>query len=180
MSFQLNALQTFNRFWLVTHRLWLPFLKVLPASWKEPWIHYIVPEYIWSKKYDMFKEAGADMLLIVSPGGLDLLVADADVVGQMTTRRNDFPKPIERYAGVDIYGKNVVSTEGAYWRHHRKITSPPFTEKNNYLVWQESLHQAQSMMAGWVSKLRADILCYRALRTFNAGLQRKPLAKGDL
>lgn len=56
----------------------------------------------------------------------------------------------QRYESVDIFGKNVVSTEGAYWRHHRKITSPPFTEKNNYLVWQESLHQAQSMMTGWM------------------------------
>ena len=54
------------------------------------------------------------------------------------------------YGGVDIYGKNVVSTEGAMWRHHRKITSPPFTEKNNFLVWQESLHQAQSMVTSWV------------------------------
>ena len=124
----------------------------MPASWKEPWIHYLTPEFLWNKQYDTFKEGGGDMLLIVSPGELQLLVADADCLSQMTTRRNDFPKPTERYESVDIFGKNVVSTEGAYWRHHRKITSPPFTEKNNYLVWQESLHQAQSMMAGWMGK----------------------------
>jgi cytochrome P450 len=71
---------------------------------------------------------------------------------QITARRNDFPKPIWMYSSIDIFGKNVVSTEGAMWRHHRKITSPPFTEKNNHLVWTESLHQAQSMLAGWVSE----------------------------
>lgn len=43
-----------------------------------------------------------------------------------------------------------MSTEGAVWRHHRKITSPPFTERNNQLVWQEALHQAQSMMTSWI------------------------------
>jgi cytochrome P450 len=53
-------------------------------------------------------------------------------------------------APVDLFGKNVVSTEGGVWRQHRKITSPPFTEKNNHLVWAESLHQAQSMVESWV------------------------------
>lgn len=28
----------FNRFWLVTHRLWLPFLRALPHSWIYPWL----------------------------------------------------------------------------------------------------------------------------------------------
>lgn len=79
------------------------------------------------------------------------MTADPDAISQITTRRNDFPKPIEIYRSLDLYGKNVVSTEGQVWRHHRKITSPPFTEKNNHMVWQESLHQAQSMMAGWIS-----------------------------
>ena len=87
------------------------------------------------------------MLMLVSPGALQLLVADADAISQMTTRRNDFPKPTEIYTSVDLFGKNVVSTEGAYWRHHRKIASPPFTERSNVLVWQESLHQGASMMA---------------------------------
>lgn len=54
------------------------------------------------------------------------------------------------YSSVDIFGKNVVSTEGSIWRHHRKITSPPFTEKNNQLVWLESLHQGRAMLTSWV------------------------------
>lgn len=100
----------------------------------------------------MFKKYNSDLVLMVSPGANTLYVADADVVNQITTRRNDFPKPVWMYNSLDLYGKNVVSTEGANWRHHRKITSPPFTERNNVLVWQESLVQAESMMAGWTSK----------------------------
>lgn len=88
--------------------------------------------------------------LVVSPGRLVLNVADPEAISQITTRRNDFPKPIEIYGSVDLFGKNVVTTEGQNWRHHRRITSPPFTERNNVLVWQESLHQAQSMMTGWM------------------------------
>ena len=111
-----------------------------------------MPGYLWDKGYDCFKDIGSDAFILVAPGNNTLLVADAEVNTQMTTRRNDFPKPTEMYKSIDLFGKNVVSTEGAYWRHHRKITSPPFTEKNNHLVWVESLHQAQSMMAGWVDK----------------------------
>lgn len=86
----------------------------------------------------------------MSPGRNLVSVADAEAISQITTRRVDFPKPIDLYGSLDIFGKNVVSTEGSIWRHHRKICSPPFTERNNRVVWQESLHQAKSMMAGWM------------------------------
>lgn len=31
----------FNRFWLVTHRLWIPLLEKLPKSWTDPWLQYV-------------------------------------------------------------------------------------------------------------------------------------------
>ncbi|KAK4613926.1 Cytochrome P450 monooxygenase [Fulvia fulva] len=143
---------TFNRFWLVTHALWLPWIQRLPKSWTQDWIDFLQPDFVWTQKHRLFKEIGSDVLLLVAPGSNTLYVADAEAVTQITARRNDFPKPTWMYSSVDIFGKSVVSTEGALWRHHRKITSPPFTEKNNYLVWTESLQQAESMMAGWISK----------------------------
>lgn len=111
-----------------------------------------MPEWVWSKQYDPFRLMEQDTFILVSPGKNTLHVADPEAISQITTRRNDFPKPIELYGSVDIFGKNVVSTEGQIWRHHRKITSPPFTERNNHLVWLESLHQAQAMMSGWIGK----------------------------
>lgn len=107
---------------------------------------------MWKRKYEAFEKVGADVFIVCTPGHNTLFVADAEAISQITTRRNDFPKPIKLYASVDLFGKNVVSTEGSVWRHHRKITSPPFTERNNHLVWQESLHQGQSMMTAWVGK----------------------------
>lgn len=142
----------FNPFWLVTHRLWLPILEKLPSRFTQPWVQYTEPDWMWQKMYKCFKEYDSDMLMIVSPGKNTLYVADPQACSQITTRRNDFPKPIEIYTSVDLFGKNVVSTEGAIWRHHRKITSPPFTEKSNQLVWRESLHQAQMMVEGWMPK----------------------------
>ncbi|KAK6437217.1 hypothetical protein LTR95_006591 [Oleoguttula sp. CCFEE 5521] len=145
-----GPIYNFNTFWLVTHRLWLPLFKRLPKAWIEPWIEFMTPDWVWTKLYDAFRDRDVDAFILVSPGRNTLDVADAEAINQITTRRNDFPKPIEIYRSVDIFGKNVVSTEGQIWRHHRKITSPPFTERNNHLVWQESLHQAQEMMTGWM------------------------------
>lgn len=68
---------------------------------------------------------------------------------QITTRRTDFPKPLEMYRALDIYGKNLVSTEGADWRMHRKLAAPSFGEKNNELVFTESLHHAKSLLGLW-------------------------------
>src|SRR5437762_1881477 len=50
---------------------------------------------------------------------------------------------------LDIYGRNVVTSEGAAWRLHRKITSRPFSERNNQLVHEESVRQALQMMESW-------------------------------
>ena len=79
-----------------------------------------------------------------------LYTADADVISQITTRRIDFPKPLEIYEPLKIYGNNVVTSEGQLWRHHRKITGPPFSEKNNHLVFAETLGQCQDVMDSWM------------------------------
>ncbi|KAK6006781.1 hypothetical protein QM012_005789 [Aureobasidium pullulans] len=142
----------FNRFWLVTHRLWLPLLRKLPTSWTDPWLQFLDPEWTWLRRHEPFKAIGSDIFLVCSPGRNSVYVADPEATVQITTRRNDFPKPIEIYGSIDVFGKNVISTEGSIWRHHRKVTSPPFTEKNNHLVWKESLHQGQGLIASFLDK----------------------------
>ena len=122
---------------------------MLPEKYRT-WLDFILPEFSWELRHEIFKRVGSDTFLTCSPGGLTFWTADAAVISQITTRRNDFPKPTKIYSSVDIYGKNVVSTEGAAWRHHRKSTSPPFTEKNNQVVWGETLDQTQAMLESWV------------------------------
>lgn len=107
------------------------------------------PEWAYLLGHRPFEEIGSDIFLTVSPGRLQLWVADADVINQITTRRNDFPKPLKLYKRLDLYGKNVVSTEGSTWRQHRKVTAPSFSEKNNELVFTESLHHAQALLKLW-------------------------------
>ena len=107
------------------------------------------PEWAYLLCHKPFEEIGSDIFLTVSPGRIQLWVADADVINQITTRRNDFPKPLKLYKSLDLYGKSVVSTEGSTWRQHRKITAPSFSEKNNELVFTESLHHDQALLKLW-------------------------------
>ncbi|MCJ1244328.1 hypothetical protein MMC30_001526 [Trapelia coarctata] len=50
---------------------------------------------------------------------------------------------------LEIFGRNV---EGEDWQRHRKITTPPFNERNNGLVWTESLRQAGDMLTSWIGR----------------------------
>lgn len=107
------------------------------------------PEWAHRLGHYPFDKIGADVFLVVSPSKLSAFVADAEVVTQITTRRNDFPKPLEMYTRLDLFGKNLVSTEGADWRMHRKLTAPSFGERNNELVFTETLHHTRSLLDLW-------------------------------
>lgn len=129
--------------------LLVPVMRRLPKAWTEPW-WYLTQDWSWTRRYEPFQRFGCNTFLAVSPVRNILYTADADVISQVATRRNDFPKALEVYEMLKIYGDNVVTVEGQTWRHHRKITSPPFSEQNNHLVWAETLDQCQAMVHGWL------------------------------
>jgi len=107
------------------------------------------PEWVYKDGYIPFAEIGSDVFFTVSPSKLHLFVADADAINEITTRRNDFPKPLALYARLDIFGRNVVTTEGDTWRMHRRVTAPSFCERNNKLVFAEALHHTKAMLKLW-------------------------------
>ena len=137
-----------NRLYQLSQIVLVPLVRCFPSSWTEPWFGLTL-EWAWRMRYEPFRRLGADTFLTVSPERNILFTAEADVISQITNRKNDFPKALEVYESIKLYGNNVVTSEGATWRHHRKITSPPFSEKNNHLVWTESLEQCQAMMNSW-------------------------------
>ena len=152
IAYTISPIYPFNRFWLATSKVWLPALRLLPHRLIHSWIDVVYQDWTWHNPYGVFERLETDTFFVVSPGGLVMTTADADVIHEITTRRIDFPKPTKLYEVLDIYGKNLVTNEGAEWRRHRKIASPPFSERNNRLVWTETLNQAQYMLASWVGK----------------------------
>ncbi|KAF2007674.1 cytochrome P450 monooxygenase-like protein [Amniculicola lignicola CBS 123094] len=139
----------YSVFWLASYIVWLPLLRKLPASCRGTWLEVLDPEWAYRIGYKIFEDVGSDVFLVVSPSSIGSFVADAEVMTQITSRRGDFPKPLEMYRRLEIYGKSLVSSEGAAWRMHRKLTAPSFGEKNNELVFHESLHHAQSLLNLW-------------------------------
>ena len=137
-----------NRLFQISCIFLLPILRSLPKSWTESWLDLTL-EWGWKRRYEPFARMGVDTFLTVSPERIVLNTADASVICQITNRRSDFPKALEVYDSLKIYGENVVVVEGQRWRHHRKITSPPFSDKNNGLVWQETLNQTRAMIGSW-------------------------------
>ncbi|KAI9649461.1 hypothetical protein NHQ30_002037 [Ciborinia camelliae] len=109
----------------------------------------MTPDWCWELLYDPFAKTG-DAFLIVSPGSVLGFVANAEAIHQITSRREAFPKPLASYRILEIFGRNIITTEGIEWREHRKISSPSFTEKNNALVFAESSLQAQEMLRKWL------------------------------
>ncbi|KAK3937970.1 cytochrome P450 [Diplogelasinospora grovesii] len=116
-----------------------------PISWR--WL--VRGGWPWRIRYAPFEQMGTDTFLTVAPGGCILYTADADVIRQILGRMSDFPKPTFLYRNVDIFGKNVVTTDGAAWRRHRRLVAPALGERNNRLVWEETVRQMQSLMRTW-------------------------------
>ncbi|TVY54500.1 Cytochrome P450 4B1 [Lachnellula cervina] len=135
--------------WLLTHNLLLPWLNRLPKAWTESWLDWTTPDWPWKLLYDGVKPKG-DLFLTVSPGTIQAWVTNAEAIHQITARREAFPKHIEKYKVLDIFGRNILSTEGNEWKQHRKITSPGFNEKNNGLIFAETARQTQGMLRKWM------------------------------
>lgn len=138
-----------NPFWRAIQSFWAPILRRLPIQWTDPWLEVILENWTWRDRFALLEKLGTDTFLTVSPGGNTLYVANASVINEITSRRNDFPKPIQDYKILEIYGKSLISLEGSLWKYHRKIASPLFTEKSNHTVWVETLLQAQAMLKSW-------------------------------
>ncbi|KAH9998676.1 cytochrome P450 [Russula vinacea] len=66
-------------------------------------------------------------------------IADAAAIKEVTTYHARFPKPIFRYEVLAVFGANIVASEGEQWKKYRRIAAPAFSEKNNKLVWDETI-----------------------------------------
>ncbi|KAI9793647.1 MAG: hypothetical protein M1816_007542 [Peltula sp. TS41687] len=142
----------YNRAWLISQRLVIPLLERLPQSWTESWLTFLGSEWIYTAGYESYQKLGTDTFLAVSSGRPLLWTCDPDVISQITTRRTDFPKPLEVYHILNVFGQNVVSTEGSRWRQHRKVVAPSFTERSNESNWAASISLAQDMLKSWVGE----------------------------
>ncbi|EOD51415.1 putative cytochrome p450 protein [Neofusicoccum parvum UCRNP2] len=82
-----------------------------------------------------------------TPSNIEIFVADAASSYEVLARKKDFGKPMHFVEIINIFGPTVASTDGPDWYRHRRITATPFNERNNAIVWRESVKQATQMLS---------------------------------
>ncbi|KIJ46886.1 hypothetical protein M422DRAFT_29073 [Sphaerobolus stellatus SS14] len=107
-------------------------------------------DWALSRKHQPFKKAGWDVLTFTSffpVPKTELIVADAVSLKDISTHHFKFPKPIDIYSILGMFGSNIIMTEGEEWKRHRKIAAPAFSERNNRLVWEETSRIVSDMLS---------------------------------
>lgn len=139
-----------NPVWLVLQKPLSPLLAKLPFGLGS-WVRYNQLSWYFDDKYAMHQEHGK-VFIHVTPGMNELHSIDPEANAQILSRRSDFEKPDRILESVKPYGDSVTSVTGLDWQRHRRITVPPFNERNCMLVWDESLDQARQLALYWSSR----------------------------
>ncbi|PSR70454.1 hypothetical protein PHLCEN_2v13705, partial [Hermanssonia centrifuga] len=96
----------------------------------------------WRYKHQDFADIGMDIfssITIFPKVSISIQVADPAAIKEITTHRLQFPKPVRLYRLLTFFGRNIVASEFDEWKRFRKITAPAFSERNNRLVWDETV-----------------------------------------
>ncbi|KAH9899278.1 cytochrome P450 [Cubamyces lactineus] len=95
------------------------------------------------RKYKDFEESGGWDIMsgvnVLPSSEVTLYLADPAVIKDVIGARARFPKPMGPYKVLLAFGPNLVASEGDEWKRQRKLVAPAFSERNNRLVWDETV-----------------------------------------
>jgi cytochrome P450 len=79
-----------------------------------------------------------------------VFIRDADMAKDVfIDNRRDFVKPLEVYGILNIFGSNIVVSEGEEWKKHRYLCNPAFGEQNLHLVFKKTAENLQKAFNKW-------------------------------
>jgi cytochrome P450 len=140
-------------FWIIGPFIF-PILRRMPEPFSS-WALYGQMFWQFEDKQQSAEKFGPAWTL-VTPGDMTVILHDAKAGDEYLSRTKHFLKPPIVYGAVEFFGPNVDTVNGETWQRHRRLTTPPFNEKNSALVWMESLGQAKDMVAEWEEKGKYD------------------------
>lgn len=120
----------------------LVFTSIIPLPWKRWKGVSASAGWMWEQRFGIFEQFGCDMYSRVSAFprvGSSVNIADPEVVREVTLSRSRFPKPVRLYRILSVYGPNIVASEFEEHKKFRKAVAPSFNERNNSLVWDETV-----------------------------------------
>ncbi|KAE8441593.1 hypothetical protein EG329_004642 [Mollisiaceae sp. DMI_Dod_QoI] len=136
--------------WLLSHRRLGPFLKALPFGLGK-FVDHTGFSWFFPDRYRSHADLGP-AFIIVSPSQVQVILADPDAIDDILAKRKDFTKDSKMGRALNIFGPNLVTSTNDDWPRQRRLTTPPFNERNSSFVWRESLSQSKSMLRIWTSK----------------------------
>ncbi|KAF9528987.1 cytochrome P450 [Crepidotus variabilis] len=131
-----------------------PRILITPGSlpgYLLPKIKYVNQgsSFAFRDKYNTFAEYGCDIVgkvVCVPETRAYVAVADPVAIKEITSARARFPKPVKNYRPLAFWGQNIVVSEGELWKKYRKISAPAFSDRNNKLVWNETVGVIHSLI----------------------------------
>lgn len=80
-------------------------------------------------------------------------ISDASIIQRICASRPVFPKPLEMFKIFQMFGKSVLTVEGAEWSRQRKMTSPAFSDANLRYVWDQTIRIVENLFdSDWSSR----------------------------
>lgn len=139
-----------NPFYIIFTRSFpslLEFLKNLPFG-LGTWARCTYMGWSFDDKHALHDEYGP-VFTLVTPGGNEVTVANAEAAHTILARRKEFIKPAIMYDQLNIFGRNLNTVEGKDWERQRRLIAPSFNEKTSAAVWDEAVQQTQDMVTAW-------------------------------
>ncbi|KAJ3032181.1 UNVERIFIED_CONTAM: hypothetical protein HDU68_000020 [Siphonaria sp. JEL0065] len=103
---------------------------------------------MFSQRMKPFEAEYCKTFVVCDPYNSIAYIGDSSLCREvLATRSKEFGK-ID-YSALNVFGKNIVTTEGKEWRKHRRIAAPAFSEENNLLVHETTISLAERMFSAW-------------------------------
>jgi cytochrome P450 len=146
----ISPVDPFNPIWIIVRPYLNPIFASLPFGWGK-FTEYNHLGFEWRDKGRLHDIHGP-AYVIATPGLNQLIVADAAAGSTILKQHRTWQKSATLSEPLNIFGPNIGSAEGEDWQRQRKMTAVAFNERNNKLVWEESVKQSQQMLSTWVAK----------------------------
>nr|ASN66812.1 Cyp5490A1 [Phaffia rhodozyma] len=101
----------------------------------------------WAVRFERYRQIQSSVFKTETPSKehSSIWLADKMAIKTVSTNRKSWAKPIQLYKVLDLFGKNLVTTEGPEWKAHRRIVGPSFSEGVYKRVWDTSLVALEQM-----------------------------------
>lgn len=138
-----------NPLWVLIRPTAVPILRRLPFGLGN-FTKYSYIGWPWEHQYRLHARYGP-AFTVVYPRGCQVILGNTRTAANVLNRWREFTRDDELMAPFGFFGPNVVTSKGDDWQRHRKITTPPFNERNSALVWLESVRQAGELLEHWTT-----------------------------